>query len=369
MNRRTLVKAAIGSCLVAIGGYARVASPKCLPVVRVGAIRWDAWYDPQGPVGKATTISLSPPEYRFRLPFFAKIRPDSTVEIDGNRESVMDREIDYAVRAGLSYWAFVAYAPDSPMSNALRLYLQSTKKDQLKFCILSEIAAWAHPEITEWHIKLIAEPTYQTVLDHRPLYFLGPFNDAFIEKNWGGLTQVRPLVEAFRQKIQTSGIANPYIVALHQDAKIAAHYADVLGCDAISAYAVNHNEHAASFSRLVEEARKEWQEHADTGLSVVPMVTTGFDRRPRIDHPVPWEPTPQNPADYRGIYYETAQPEEIQRELEDCLAWMGQNKSSVPAEAVLVYAWNENDEGGWLIPTGQSDQSRLDAVEKVLCPK
>jgi hypothetical protein len=41
-----------------------------------------------------------------------------------------------------------------------------------------------------------------------------------------------------------------------------------------------------------------------------------------------------------------------------------------PANAIIIYAWNENDEGGWLIPTwkpdGQSDRSRLDVLSRVL---
>ena len=41
-----------------------------------------------------------------------------------------------------------------------------------------------------------------------------------------------------------------------------------------------------------------------------------------------------------------------------------------PANAVIIYAWNENDEGGWLIPTlktdGTADTGRVDAAGKVL---
>jgi hypothetical protein len=40
------------------------------------------------------------------------------------------------------------------------------------------------------------------------------------------------------------------------------------------------------------------------------------------------------------------------------------------ANAVIIYAWNEHDEGGWLSPTrtaeGKPDTSRLDAIRDVL---
>jgi len=38
-----------------------------------------------------------------------------------------------------------------------------------------------------------------------------------------------------------------------------------------------------------------------------------------------------------------------------------------PARAALIYAWNENDEGGWLIPTHPFDDSRLRALREALC--
>ena len=43
-----------------------------------------------------------------------------------------------------------------------------------------------------------------------------------------------------------------------------------------------------------------------------------------------------------------------------------------PANAVIVYASNEHDEGGWLQPTrwadGSPDEERIKALEKVLRP-
>jgi len=33
---------------------------------------------------------------------------------------------------------------------------------------------------------------------------------------------------------------------------------------------------------------------------------------------------------------------------------------------VLIYAWNENDEGGWLIPTLSGGDARLEAVHKAI---
>lgn len=56
--------------------------------------------------------------------------------------------------------------------------------------------------------------------------------------------------------------------------------------------------------------------------------------------------------------------------VQDAMDWTKHNRDLNPANAIIVYGWNENDEGGWLIPTwkpdGQPDSSRLDAVSHVL---
>ena len=38
----------------------------------VGAIRWDAWYGGVDPVGAYVEEALTPPQWRYRLPFFAQ---------------------------------------------------------------------------------------------------------------------------------------------------------------------------------------------------------------------------------------------------------------------------------------------------------
>ena len=44
--------------------------------------------------------------------------------------------------------------------------------------------------------------------------------------------------------------------------------------------------------------------------------------------------------------------------------WAGRHPSA--AGLGLVYAWNENDEGGWLVPTFPFDDSRIRALGEAL---
>ena len=59
-----------------------------------------------------------------------------------------------------------------------------------------------------------------------------------------------------------------------------------------------------------------------------------------------------------------------ERHLRAAVEWTKVNRDLNPANAILIYAWNEHDEGGWLQPTlgsdGKPDDTRVKAVGKVL---
>jgi hypothetical protein len=63
----------------------------------VGAIRWDAWYAPGPEVTSAVEKTLSPPRYRWRLPFFAKQDDAGHVYLPAITQGLMDLEIEQAL--------------------------------------------------------------------------------------------------------------------------------------------------------------------------------------------------------------------------------------------------------------------------------
>jgi hypothetical protein len=91
----------------------------------------------------------------------------------------------------------------------------------------------------------------------------------------------------------------------------------------------------------------------------------GWDRRPRVENPVPWECW-QRPGAGLDRFYHPPRPEELAAHLRRALAWIERHPRAAPARAALIYAWNENDEGGWLVPTYPFDAARLDALRGVL---
>jgi hypothetical protein len=92
---------------------------------------------------------------------------------------------------------------------------------------------------------------------------------------------------------------------------------------------------------------------------------SGWDRRPRVERPVPWEQW-QKAGEGLEEFYEPATPRELADHLNRALNWVRTNPDAAPADAVLVYAWNENDEGGWLVPTRGEGTARLDAIGRLL---
>ena len=126
----------------------------------IGAIRWDAWYDPtEGRVARSVEESLGPAKYHLRMPFFGREVSRDRVRINGYSQAVLDQEIEYAAYAGLRYWAFDAYAPDNAMSNALRLYLSSSAKEKIRFCMLADIGVLANRTMLGWHRELMRDAT------------------------------------------------------------------------------------------------------------------------------------------------------------------------------------------------------------------
>ena len=329
-----------------------------------GAIRWDAWHGKRGVPGRAVEASLSPAKWHYRLPFFAKVISDSEVSIDGATQETMDREIAYAVGAGLDYWAFVTYEENDPMSLGLQHYLSSKRRMGLSFCQI----VWYHRagflDQLARTVRLMQNPAYQKVLDGRPLLYVAFFGQDPQLKEWGGPAGYRKALDELRRAARDGGAGDPYIVTLDFDPVRMAEVRALVGGDAISTYATQNNEVAAPFSALAATAQRFWTRCQATGSNVVPIVMSGWDRRPRVERPVPWEKQAQGVGIEK--YYEAPTPLELAAHLDRALRRIQENPETCPAKTALIYAWNENDEGGWLTPTLDEGAARLDAIGRVL---
>ncbi len=325
----------------------------------VGAIRWDAWTG--GNVTRQVEQTLGPLKYHDRLPWFTEVINDATVKIDGSKPDVMDQEIKFAVAAGLYYWAFLVYPEASSMSVALQQYLHSPKRNQIHFCLILHnslnVPTNQWPAELSRTLALLQEPGYQTDLNGRPLVYAyagtGLRFDRFNE------------LQAVAKK---QGI-NPYCAYLGHNPALDFQTVSNRGFDAVSAYAKSSS--APQFTDLAKTVEQSyWQEAVQAKVPCIPLVTTGWDNRPRKEHPVSWE----KEAGYynQTVYPSRATPAEIATHLSHAVSFVKDYPRICAANTILIYAWNEYDEGGWLAPTrgldGKPDTHRIEATHNILNP-
>ena len=338
----------------------------------VGSIRWDAWYGSDGPV-TALEKSLGPPKYHFRLPWFATVTGEATVKIDGDRPEIMAREIEWAATAGLDYWAFVDYGDSGALSRGLRGYLAADDKRGVKFCFVEEGERLDGSDLAKMWPRLVGHfqrADYVKVLDGRPLLFVFGPPKKLAKQEFDDLAE----------RCRKAGLARPYLVFMGWNPEADNKTREELGFDAVSAYGAHgaYDKQPPSFADLakgVEQGR--WETCRRLKIPCVTFATSGWDTRPRIENPPPWinwvkaDPDPTPPAQQTPLHdAATATPAQLAAHIKNAVTWTQANRDINLSNAILIYAWNENDEGGWLMPTrganGQPDDSRILALRGVL---
>lgn len=338
----------------------------------IGAIRWDGWYG-EGPVVQAVEHSLGQPKYHFRLPWFARFGADGSVHIDGASPAVMEREIGYASQAGLDYWAFVDYGNEAPaLSIALNLYHAAKDKRGLRYCLVEEGARLDKSGPAAWArlVEHFRNPHYQTVLAGRPLLFVFVKPARLGKGDWDEL----------KRQTVAAGLKPPYLVLMGWNPGRDAKDMEELGFDALSAYARggSYSMEQPSFAAQCALIRRDrWEQWRALRVPCIPFASAGWDTRPRNERPPFWmkdvvatpDPTPatqQKPL----MDAVTATPSELDGHLREAIAWANANRDLNPANALIIYAWNEHDEGGWLQPTlgagGRPNLERIRALENLL---
>ncbi len=346
-------------------GFSCLAPPPALVVPPLGAIRFDAWYDPTNPIDQQCAAALSPSPYNTRLPSNAVVA-DGVASWPLATQSVMDFEISAAVQAGLSFWAFDSYQPDDTLSQALSLYLSSSMRSKLRFCMLGQVSNWGEdgedqPALLR-DIAMMTQPGYMTVLDGRPLYLVLDASDA--QEAGLPVGGVAAAITLVRDQVRAAGGNNPYIVWLSGAA--LADYSNIdaaraAGADAAGSYATPRLDGAAQpFSSLVEAAEADWASRISAGFGMIPTAMTGWDQRPLIADPQTFYPLDSNLS--MQNYYETPSDEAIGSHIVDLIRVVNDNPSACPAQIGLIYAWNELAEGGWLMPTYTPSGANLGRV-------
>jgi mannan endo-1,4-beta-mannosidase len=322
----------------------------------VGAIRWDAWSGDKGTwqIGLIMERTLGPEKFHYRAPFFSVVTATDSIKIDGTTQEIMDQEIAYAKNAGIDYWAYVWYPDGTGMELARKLHQTSTHANDVKWCVV--LQAFEENVSNTYGIKLVSEfaqENYQKVLGGRPLIYLYASD----------LT--RAGLDKLRLMCTSKLIKTPYVVVMDWGAGTASDYCNLIGADAISNYAAIGSNNLPFADVIPPQSIANWESYS-LQKPVVPWVCTGWNALPRIETTVPWS------ANYSiATNCQDASPNDLKNFLVSAIDWTKANKSKAVANTIIMYAWNEHDEGfGAICPTLGSDGSpnteRLDSVTSAL---
>jgi hypothetical protein len=342
----------------------------------VGAIRWDFWFKGSPTIRKA----LGDRRWRYRLPFFAQVHNDGSVEVNGDRQEVVDKEILAAAEGGIDYWAFTYYhyidwqgkrvSPEILKGNLARQrFINSRYRHRINYALILQLGYLGTPsqwdrtidEVLVFHFKM---SNYQKVLGNRPLIYM--FNMTDLPKLWGSPQKAKAMITRIREKSKSAGLGNPYIVLMHFYPEDAVRMLKSTGYDAISTYANPTGDSIAKpgiarpFSYCVSLNHWFREQFRDRGVQIIPTINTGWDIRPLMGGQDPYVERSS-----RNDFCQTATPQEIGNHLLETLGWIGKNRSFNETNSVLIYAWNEYAEGGWLSPM-LFGNDRLNATRRAI---
>ena len=204
------------------------------------------------------------------------------------------------------------------------------------------------------YAKYFALPSYQKVEDRPLVFMLG-----------GSAEQLDSGLKALRAASLAAGAGDPYLVLMGSPDPLSTwKVAQQIGAQAVSAYNTvqSRSESGSSYASNMAFSKQMWESGRKAGIPVIPTASAGWDPRPRELIPLPWG----NVSCHLGpgnCYMEDPTMPQLTQAVTDSIDFAAQ-PGSVPLS--LISAWNENDEGHWIIPSLEQGDEKLQAVKKAI---
>ncbi|MBR2461047.1 MAG: hypothetical protein IKB34_07450 [Clostridia bacterium] len=315
--------------------------------LRIGAINWDAGLPEETYFGHYTLNTLGCERYAHRLPYYAVKKDDGEYSIPQRTQEQYDRELTIAADAGIDFFMYCWY-PDGttpkcigdehygfltehvPELNKMRkLYQTSPINKRIKMCaILIGLHSYAEKDLEE--LMCAMKEDYYEKKDGRPLVFI-----------FGGYRT------EFFSALRNIGVANgvdPYIIFMNNGK--TSENGNYSEADAVSAYASGHS--TKSFEEFSSATNNDNEKRRQYGIPVIPLLSAGWNPKPRIDRPSPWVTYGDQP------YAPAPTSEQMEAAARNFFKWIDNTPEANTGYGV-VFAWNEFEEGGYLCPTLSSD--------------
>jgi hypothetical protein len=274
-----------------------------------------------------------------------------------DRQEIVEQQIDLAADHGITFFAFCWYwhptqqqIDEDPKHTGLNLFLKARNKERMKYCLLvANHAGFLIGNAENWRkaaerwMPYLTDKRYVTV-DAKPLVII--FNPA------DGKSEGLAALQEAAKKAGLPGVA----VAACGRGDPKAGYTLRTYYNIVPGYADGAQERP--YAELVAAHQKAWS--GSTEQPFIPEVTAGWDKRP-------WE-GPLGLNQKPGSYFPDRTPAAFGRFVQSAIDWMDQHPQQTTKERlVLVYAWNEFGEGGYIAPTKGDPQGQyLEALKSVV---
>ncbi len=324
---------------------------------RVGAINWDCAVPEDTYFGFHSTKSLSPNQFRYRTPYYAHIEGENKIRYSYKTQEEFDRELEYAIEAGIDYFAYTWYTEEKPDRDDLEgklheitygrnMHLKSALKDKIKLCAMF-VCLHIHTDNDLEKLAAVMKESYYEKVNGRPLvYLFGGYRLDYIER--------------LNVLCQKHSLPKPYIVFLNNG--VESEDGNYSKADAVSAYTCGA-EGITTYEQLCERLEQSNEARKKLGIDTIPLFTTGWDPTPRIVSPVPWVSYPD--TEYAAF----ATEKELLDGAKRLCAWIKKNQKVTKSRHILTFAWNEFEEGGFICPTynedGTVNDERIKTFKKI----
>lgn len=312
-----------------------------------GASWWHGYSGTNDAVGLQSITELSPAYFQERIPFYGEITGKNSSTFGSDTQAEMDKQLEYAVAAGLDYIAWDSYPPsaDKPALHnyGLGMYLTSPQRTNIHFCVDMMGSAWKDWSLTNrnWFADLLTNSSYFKVLDGRPLVFL------FNPSTYGNSAHLIECLQDLRTNSIARGSGDPYFVAHEWFSSSIS--------NAISVYGTNINaycRYAGGSSPAV------WNSYRnDAAHRYVPQACTGWDPYPRQENCPPW-----NDGYIRSPWKMESTPDQITSMLRLAGDWVNDYPLSAEVPLIHSFGWNDCSEGARVVPSLFKGVDRINAV-------
>ena len=320
-------------------------------ISRIGVVNWDCSLPSTTFFGHYATQSLGPAKFRDRTPFYAKETAPDKIEYTYRSVEEYETEMRFAIEAGIDYFAFCWYDHNTPsghlegtddatatadqhvweLTRTRSLHAKSSLRETLHYCA---ILISPHPysdEALQMLAQEMRDPGYEKI-NERPLVYFFP-------------GQWQPLLDRLRNLCKKENTPDPFAVVLNPGGNIRPE--DKGKVEGICAYTCTAA--CSSWEELCRNNLEQNDMRVKTGIPCIPLFSMGWDPAPRIQNPVPWCSYPDKE------YHPPCTREQLLSAAKEFKEWVTENRSSCVPEHIMVFAWNEFEEGGWICPSLGSD--------------